>query len=273
MHKKRETQSSHSCVFEEDELPHMLAIFSHWFCLAKYAFDDERESWDSCFQLKTSSYVLKKLRLKNIWGHLVFYPNSAWAMINKEIVALFSNLCQTHACLLCVDMSWLLCSPVPSGKTHALNPYPSAIGGKSVYLQCEVFWVTGPRTFLQGLYFYHKEAHGLHPRIMAQRLSRMQEDISMDKGPLSCYMPVIGWHEESSLQWTLWQRHRWGCLRTFSEVFIHAQQSCISESLKGNTSQSMSQAKPFSRMFPFFQGTLISSYSLKVLLSCSQKSE
>lgn len=37
----------------------MLAIFSHCFCLAKNAFDDEGESWDSRFQLKTSSYVLK----------------------------------------------------------------------------------------------------------------------------------------------------------------------------------------------------------------------
>lgn len=35
-------------------------------------------------------------------------------------------------------MSRLLRFPVPSGKTHALNPYLSATAGKSVYLQDEV---------------------------------------------------------------------------------------------------------------------------------------
>lgn len=79
----------------------------------------------------------------------------------------------------------------------------------------------------------------------------MQEDTSVGKGQLSRHTAATGWHGRA-----LWQRHRWGDLRTFSEVFIHAQQSCISESLKGNISQSMSQAKPFSGMFPFFQGTL-----------------
>lgn len=104
MHKGREAQSSHSCVFEADELPHMLAIFFHWFWLAKYAFD-EGESWDSCFHLKTSSYLLKKWGLEDIRGLFVFYLNSAFPMISKENVTLFSNLCQMHACLLPVDMS------------------------------------------------------------------------------------------------------------------------------------------------------------------------
>lgn len=74
MHKEREAQSSHSCVFEEDELPHMLAIFSHWFWLAKYAFDDEGESWNSCFQLKTSSYILKKMETRKHLRALSILP-------------------------------------------------------------------------------------------------------------------------------------------------------------------------------------------------------
>lgn len=66
MQKESEAQSRNSCVFEEDELPHMLAIFFLRFWLAKQVFDDEGESWDSCFQLKTSMYWKKPETRKHL---------------------------------------------------------------------------------------------------------------------------------------------------------------------------------------------------------------
>lgn len=116
-------------------------------------------------------------------------------MTSKARAAVFSNLWQTHGCLL-HDYGL---TAVFTGKAHALYPHPSAIRGKSVQSKCEVFCVTGCRVFLQGSYFYHKEAGSLSSRIVPQRLSTMQ-DTCMDEGQGSCSTAGTGWCEESSLQ-------------------------------------------------------------------------
>lgn len=119
-------------------------------------------------------------------------------MIGKERVAVFSNMWQAHGFLLHGYglTAVFLCS---LGKLMLSTPILLPSEGKAYTLSVRCSGSQDLGCFCRAPISTMKK-QSLCSRIVAQRLSKMQ-DTSMDEGQCSCSMAVIGWCEESSLQW------------------------------------------------------------------------